>query len=711
MRAIPCNLSTPKPYERTAPAKCDFYVCDGGAQLPDGVDFSDNVLCSIDETRDAIRYMREQTGSNSTVTVYVCQGEYRTNGLEFDERDSNTIWFADTRGEVVLNGGMTIPPRDFKPVPPNMRERLKGDAKDKVLCADLKKYGLTPDDWDIMYAIGAYNTERKYDGKKTGTSCELFWNNKRMTLARYPNDNKFLSIDRVLDCGDVAEFPEQNYFTDWESRRNHRGGAYIMDGETALRTTEWKSHDDIWIFGYFYHDWADSSTPIKRLRPEVRCIEPEYVSCYACRAGARYYFYNVFEELDEPGEWYLDRKNGILYVYPLSDIESATIDISLTSKNIISANGVENLTLDGFTLKGTRTNAIYINGNKNSVKNCKILNVAENAVIVNGNDNLVTRCDISHTGKGGINMTGGDRETLTPSNNVADNNYIHSWSEIYLTYQPGISLHGVGGTCSHNEFYDSPHMAIGYSGNNHLVEYNYVHEVVKQSNDAGALYAGQDWAGQGTVVRYNCFCNVGAEGFHPQSIYWDDGLSGQTAYGNIIVNAYEHAFLIGGGRDNNIYGNISIDAAACGISYDDRNRDGFVHNGWARKAVNTPDGMMWKNLRKVPFRSEIWQKAYPELAKITEDFNDYDNPDFPINPKNVSIHGNIIISPHNSIGNIAQSVYTYGKVYDNIVYPSEAAEEIFTDAANGDYRIKAGSDAEKRLPDFEPIPFEKIGRY
>lgn len=166
-------------------------------------------------------------------------------------------------------------------------------------------------------------------------------------------------------------------------------------------------------------------------------------------------------------------------------------------------------------------------------------------------------------------LTGGDRETLTSSENVVTNNLIYDWSQVYRTYQAAVSLNGVGAVCSHNEIYNSPHEAITYSGNNHVIEYNVIHDVVLESSDAGAIYAGRRWSYYGNVIRYNCIYNIGSEDFTPSGIYFDDALSGQEAYGNLLINIPGCAFLLGGGRDLKIENNQIINAATP-IYYDDR---------------------------------------------------------------------------------------------------------------------------------------------
>ena len=693
-------------HEKRSARHGDFYVASDGNDANTGSESAP--FTSLERARDAARALRD-SGRSGALTVCVQPGEYRTSGLCLDHRDNHTVWSAHPDGPVVLNGGMSLDPADFEPLDETERERLHGDARDRVVRIDLTRCGLSTTDWGKLYAIGAYHTAGKYDGDTIGVSCELFFNKRRMTLARYPNGNEFLRLAAVLDVGDVAEFPEQNYFRDWKDRRNHRGGTYILDRETNARVDSWQSHEDVWMFGYFYHDWADSSTPVDSFDTRVRVVRPKYVSHFACRADAPYYFYNVFAELDEPGEWFLDRDRGMLYLYPTSELSTAEIDISLTTREIIHAENVNDVTIEGFTLKGTRSDAISISGDRNVVRDCIVTNVFGNAVVIEGTDNLVTDCDISHTGRGGILLTGGDRETLKPGRNVADNNLIHDWSEVYLTYQPAVKLNGVGNACTHNEIYNSPHMAINYYGNDHLIEYNLVHDVVLQSNDAGAIYSGQDWTAQGTMIRYNCLYNVGGGDFDPQGIYWDDALSGQTAYGNVLINVARWAIQIGGGRDIVIQNNLIINAGERAIAYDERARDGFINSGWYRAGVVTKEGSMWRRLYAMPYQSEVWASQYPSLAKICDDFADPEDPDFGVNPSYAKITGNIIVDPNSSLGKVAPSVTRYGTVENNAVYGLDE-DPGFVDATVGDYRFGPEADATTKLPGWEPIPFDEIGR-
>lgn len=598
-----------------------------------------------------------------TGTVLVRSGIYREQ-ITLDERDSGCTYRAEPG--TVLTGGISFTASDAAAPAPEMAERFPSDAAGHVRVMDLTEFGLTAADWGNVYPIGAYHTASRYDDAQTGINLEVFENDRRMTLARYPNEG-YLKLDGVLDMGEVNEFPPQNYWQCNYHLRNPRGGTYIIDKATNERLKNWHDPSTAWAFGYFFWDWADSSTPIS-INTANRAILPKYVSNYGCRAGALYYLYNVPEELDVPGEYWLDRKNGLLYFYPAD--ENAVIEVSLSTRPLITVKNAENVTIEGFTLTSARASGVSLSGKNCILRNLLVKNVSENGIEVSGTGNSVENCEITRTGRGGIILSGGDRTVLTPGSNRALNNHIHDFSEVFQTYQAGISLQGVGNTAAHNEISHSPHMAIGYGGNEHLIEYNYIHDVVTHSSDAGAIYSGYDWCGHGTVIRYNLLRSIGGNGFTPDGIYWDDGLSGQTAYGNILIDVRKYAFLVGGGRDCVVRDNIIIGESIHPILYDDRNRDGFVNGGWAHQSCDSPDSPHWVKFRAIPVHSEPWITKYPQLSRLIHDFSRFNDPDFPVNPAGSVVENNIIINKDARFGHMAQSVYDYNDIGENFTFHS-----------------------------------------
>lgn len=115
-------------------------------------------------------------------------------------------------------------------------------------------------------------------------------------------------------------------------------------------------------------------------------------------------------------------------------------------------------------------------------------------------------------------------------------------------------------------------------------------------------------------------CDGTFQNFAASGIYFDDALSGQTAYGNLLVNIYGYAFLLGGGRDLQVTDNVIINAGVP-IHYDDRAIAGIEDGGWFTHANKLGEGM-WATLDEVDVYSDTWQKAYPAISEFSNDFSD-----------------------------------------------------------------------------------------
>ncbi len=712
-----------KPYTAAEPAfmseyeyKSDGLVTDADFYVsPDGDDGADGSFAhpfrTPERARDAVRAL-DKTG-RSGVTVALMAGDYRVSHTDLSYEDGGTencpvTWRAYGDGEVVLNGGLSIDPAAFSSVPEEVRARLHGDAKEKVLAISLFDLGLTAADYGKVYAIGAYNTAAKYTGDYTGPIySELFVNDQRCKLARYP-DEGYLKTEEVVSTGDGYE--KDGSLTvnpNWGQVRNPESDVYRVDKDLAARIASWQTLDGVWIFGFPKYDWADASSPIGSFDPETRELSPKFVSLFGTKTGAPYYFFNVLEELDVPGEFYIDRENGMLYLYPPENFSSSSVDLSLSTATVLSAN-VNYVTFRDLTFKGTRSTAMTLTGNHNTVEHCTFKNVAGHAMIVYGTENLITDNEVTRTGQGGFMVSGGDTTTLTPGNNRVVNNLIHDWSEIYLTYQPAVSLDGVGNYCEHNEIFNSPHEAITYGGNNQTIAYNRIHDVCLLSSDAGAIYAGRSWICYGTKIMYNMIYDLGSGDFTPNGIYLDDALSGQTVVGNLLLNIPGNALMLGGGRDLDVRNNIIV-MAHNPVSYDQRAIDG-VYGGWFTHS-SMEGGDMWQALYRSPWQSETWKEAFPEMQRFSDDFSDPENPDFVPNPAYSTLSGNLAVAQGGEFGHIADTVWKYSTVKNNGLFRTSQMKILFADPDNGDYTLKDESMMLIYEPDFEPLPLDLMGRH
>ncbi|MDO4153373.1 MAG: right-handed parallel beta-helix repeat-containing protein [Clostridia bacterium] len=679
LKAAPTNLSVPEEREREVLAG-DIFVAPNGDDKNSGTKEA-----PVKTVERALELARALTKAEKV--IFFAAGEYNVSAVTLTEKDNGTVFYGD--GNVIFNGGVTLNSADFT------------TYRDNIKVLDLAKYGVTKERIGEVKAFGQFNQAEKYD-EAGSLYCELFFDGARMTLSRYPNaGEENLKTGKIIDNGDsketyTSEGTVQN--PDWADMKNPRGGTFAADKAITDRIASWKNSPDIWLFGYFQYDWADSTTPLAAFTADS--ITTKYASVYGFKEGAPYYFFNVFEELDTEGEWYIDKEDLKLYFIPPTEIEGKTIQLSLETEDLFTFDNAENITIDGITMCGTRAGAVKGTGNSITVRNCTIKNVGESAVELEGNKILIENNEITATGKAGISLTGGDRETLTSSENVVTNNLIYNWSQVYQTYQAAVALHGVGAVCSHNEIYNSPHEAITYSGNNHIIEYNVIHDVVLKSSDAGAIYSGRSWNYYGNVIRYNCLYNIGSADFAASGIYFDDALSGQSAYGNLLVNIYGNAFLLGGGRDLEVKNNVIVNTGMP-VYYDDRAIDSIGKNGGWFSHSKTPGEGLWATLAEFDVNAEPWKTAYPELSMLSDDFSNTNDPAFAANPANSDVSNNIVVNSQKNLGEIAKSAQKYSTFENNSLYTFQNSP--FGD--NGDY-----SDAVADNSNFTALPTNEMGR-
>ena len=653
--------------------EADFYVSPSGSDDNPGT--REAPFATIEAALAAARAM-----SRLGNVVGLLPGEYNIRSIQLGEPDQN-LTICALGGEAVLNGGMKLDPKDFTP----------WEKNENIQVIDLTKLGLGPDDWGKMYSFGGFTTAGMYDGGVGPLPCELFFNSRRCTIARWP-DAGWLEIGKVLDNGDSRETYQGGTVRNasFDEMRNPRGGAFEMDAETARRAAGWASLDDVWMFGCFKWDWADMSTPVKAINGNA--VTTEYASGYGFERGRRYYFYNVLEELDAPGEWYLDREKGLLYFWPPEgDFADARIDISLSADTLIQGTGLKNVSLVGLTLQGTRGDGMSLSGDDLLVDHCVVRNLAGSAITLSGYNNTASNNEVYRVGKQGITVSGGEAATLTPGNSKVVNNLVHDWSEVVMTYQGGVNVYGTGNLAAHNELYNSRHTAMFFGGNNNVIEYNYIHDVCLETDDAGAIYAQRSfYDAQGTVVRYNVLVDIGRAGHTPCGIYLDAGLSGVSVLNNLLVNVPDSAIAVSG-RDLEIHGNVVVNAGNP-VIYDQRMRDGALAtdpNVWFQEHTGR-GGDMWPALAASPWQTDIWKAAFPKLAAYSTDFADIEKPEFAANPAGSSVTGNVFAGPNKPWYD--ESVLRFSEIGPNKSYGALRALHYWD------------------LPGYEDIPLEQIGR-
>jgi hypothetical protein len=601
-----------------------FFVlsCAEGPQqffvAPDGSDDHPGTIeqpfASLRAAQQAVRDLRSGADLPANgVQIYLRKGIYPiAETLQWGTEDSGTpdrpvIWQAYQEEEVILTGGRVVPA--FTPVQDaQVRERLQEKARKNVLQADLRALGIT-DFGELKKSGFGRDTEP--------TALELFFRGLPMTLARYPNEG-WLTIPAVPQSGtlqyqgDVANMGAN--FNGIPGGRHYGRISYDDD-----RPRNWQARSDIWMHGYWTWDWADMYERIESIdldKREIHIAKPYHH--YGYRQGQRYYYRNVLEELDQPGEWYLDRENGILYFWPPEAVQSNDVLVSLLKTPIMRLENAAHLSFRGLIFEASRGTAVEIaGGNHVHVAGCTFRNLGNYAIRIEGGSNHhIQSCDIYEVGDGGVYADGGERASLQAGNHKVENCHIHHYSRINRTGRPAITLKGVGNTLSHNLIHDAPHMGVWFEGNEHILEYNEIHDVAKETGDVGAFYIGRDWTCRGNVIKHNYFHHLHGPGLHGvMAVYLDDWSSGTTIYGNVFYKSGRSAF-IGGGRDNTVENNlfiacepsVHVDARGLGWAsyYFDRDNPHYVNTLF--------DRMEAMKVNQPPFSEQ-----YPELVNLPQD--------------------------------------------------------------------------------------------
>jgi len=300
--------------------------------------------------------------------------------------------------------------------------------------------------------------------------------------------------------------------TDSRGKKAWKKGVFTYDYKRPAR---WVDEPDVHLHGWWRYDWAEERHRIASIDPRNHVItlaDPQHVFGY--RKGMWYYAFNALCEIDRPGEWCIDREAGHLFFWPPSPILEGRVVYTQTNA-LVTIKNASHITFEGFVFENSRSTAVSVSGGTHvQVRGCTFRNLGGYGVSMYGGTNhRVEGCDIYETGQGGISMRGGNRKTLTPSEHVAENNHIHHFARLIRLLKPGISMGGVGVQARHNLIHNAPHMAIQFSGNDNTIEYNEIHSVCYESNDAGAIYAGRDWAGRGNVIQHNYLHHInGFEG-------------------------------------------------------------------------------------------------------------------------------------------------------------------------------------------------------
>ncbi|MGN0846794.1 MAG: LamG-like jellyroll fold domain-containing protein [Kiritimatiellia bacterium] len=556
--------------EVAAPNRFEGVMCDqpGAAFFvsPRGNDESDGRIdrpfATLARAQRAVRELKAKGPlPKGGVTVWLRGGTYRmAETLALTEADSGeagapVAWRAWRRERPVLEGGWRVPrfdlsPRDIARRFPEVARRISEAARGHVVACDVRAAG---------YARFEPQPEYGFHRGEVGAGSaitDLYCDGAPLTLAREPNDG-------WLRTGAVRNTPSNSFFVATE----------------AGDLRKWTHEPELMLTGYWRHFWADLTRHVAGAAIDVERGTIDLGTLgFAMNADRPYFFVNALCALDRPGEWYLDRATGVLYVWPLKEegvfgrlfAKGSEYVLSSFDGPFITLEGVRDLAIEGLVLQHGRGMAVR-------GKDCARVVFAGNVVRRFGTDGVwfLTSTDVvvrgnvlREFGHGALRVSGGDRRTLTPSGICVVDNEI-AWVERWKrTYAPGLHGDGCGTEVARNHFHDMRSSAMRLEGNDWWVASNVVERVVTESDDQGGIdiFANPTYAGD--VICCNVWRDIGCGGPNAPcgqaSVRFDDAVSTMTVYRNRFENcSFGHfgAVQMNGGRNNIVDNNLFVKCA------------------------------------------------------------------------------------------------------------------------------------------------------
>jgi uncharacterized repeat protein (TIGR02543 family) len=582
--------------------------------------------------------------------------------------------------------------------------------------------------WEKWVASGR-SDEENYDW-----DVEYYYQGGKKYLPLYDSFEEALADAKKLQA---AVDDGARVYVDSHGNKNIDYGWIITPNDTT--PLSWVNDGNIWYYGSVFEGWERGYYNIKSFDRENGTITSLTGSTYGATVGRNsptghndFYLFNAIEALDCAGEWYVDFKTGNLYVYPTADFADTKITYaSSNSVNAISVNSAKNVIINGLEISMTSGHGIYASGADGLVvQGCKVSYSGDNGIhFVNCKNSAITYNDVSYVNDTMINCTYSQSAySLTPCNNVVQNNYCHSPKELR---QSGILLGGCRTIVSHNELDDT---RISFSTSSEcVVEYNEIKGGSLYESDAGFIYMNGFYS-IGNHIRYNYLHSWGTPG---NGIYFDDLSSCNYAYLNIMdtteakrsspvgfcytssghYNVFFGNLLVGRDKDktnNKESDRINVSA----LYYNDSAHLGYRFKGLSERYVSTFSSNYSSQMLGLRFPEIAGADGY--LAKMKTHIEERAKAGYVRNslevylrsPADNIIMNNVIIGCSAPINDIAMTDGTPSKNHVDKNYTRVSMDGVFADYQNGDFSVSDGilSQIKEIIPSFEQLDTDLCGR-
>ncbi|MCQ2475940.1 MAG: right-handed parallel beta-helix repeat-containing protein [Clostridia bacterium] len=343
------------------------------------------------------------------------------------------------------------------------------------------------------------------------------------------------------------------------------------------------------------HYWKDEMATVNEINSETGHIAISRPTTMCIDVNNRYFFENVFEALNEPGEWYLDRTDGILYYIPEDgeSAESLTLYGSVT-ETMIKVDGVNGISFENIIFRGNGFNiprenkysdlssqagydatpcVSYVNADNFRIKNCEFRDIAACAVFIGENvENAEADSNIfENIGAQAVYIRGKnvkiDSEDVT-KNITVKNNQIRKYGRVFFNSVGILVIHANSIDILNNEIADGYYTAVsvgwvwGYADTityNCKICNNLIYNIGQGwLSDMGGIYTLGNQPG--TILSGNVIHNVAADpekgGYGGWGVYLDEGSSEILVEKNLVYSCGNDSYHLHYGSHNMVRNNI-----------------------------------------------------------------------------------------------------------------------------------------------------------
>ena len=424
---------------------------------------------------------------------------------------------------------------------------------------------------------------------------QLFVDGERRPRPRFP-----AAVDEVFEDGEPVESGEPRFYHVVDAPDEAEARTFVAEPDSI--DPDWRNLEDVEVIALT--NWYDERSTIEDVdsaTDEVTIAHRSYPADHIIWSSRFYYLENVFEALERPGQWYLDRSTGDCYYVPRSDETIEDVSIRAPRAHellVVTGTGgepVRNVTFRGLTFHGTAWRQLRNDPNETTqsafpaaeairfrhaercaLRHCRIHHVGEYGIGLHRRTRHleVTGCELADLGAGGIKVYGSRtrRAEMSRQHRITDN-HLHHGGRVFHMGAGVLSTTANGMTIGHNHIHDFYYTGIscgftwGFGGaaDENRIEANHIHDLGHGLlSDMGGVYTlGKQPA---TEVRYNHIHDVNENDYGGWGLYPDEGSTGIRWIGNLVYGT-QNAFHMHFGADNLVHNNVLAAPREATVAY------------------------------------------------------------------------------------------------------------------------------------------------